>query len=206
MTLLSARMVYDMENSMNAKCTAILTDPHPCSHIVYPYTDETHVTDAVCLFATAGFRQNEAVGLIMSADHTGPIERRLEREGFDLHSLKESGQLICEEAEVLLRRFMVNGMPDEALFKNTISPIIDRLQKSAGPDQLRTVRLFGEMVSLLWIVSQTAAELLEKFWKDVIDVYSVSLLCTYALATGVSPASFPEPLRACHSHAVAFGD
>jgi hypothetical protein len=191
---------------MNAKCAAILTDPHPRSHIVYPYTDEAHVTDAVCLFASAGLRQDEAVGLIMTAEHTAPIEKRLEREGFNVRDLKLSGQLICEDAEILLRRFMVNGMPDEDLFKNTICPIINRAQTSAGTDQPRRVRLFGEMVSLLWVISQQAAELLERFWNDVIDVYSVSLLCTYSLGGGTSPASFPPALLSCHSHAIASGD
>src|SRR5882757_10872058 len=103
---------------MNEKSAAILTDPRPCSHIVYPYTDERHVTDAVCLFASAGLRRNEAVVLIMADNHCDPIKRRLEAEGFDLTALQNSGQLVCEDAQLLLRRFMVDGMPDPVLFKN----------------------------------------------------------------------------------------
>lgn len=37
---------------------------HPCGHIVYPYTDETLVWQAVCLFACAGQRDGEGVILI----------------------------------------------------------------------------------------------------------------------------------------------
>src|SRR4051812_20305581 len=94
----SAPLICCKKIVMNAKCASILTNPHPCSHIVYPYTDERLVTEAVCLFASAGFRKNEAVVLIMTAEHCDPIERRLAMEGFDLAALRDSGQLICEDA------------------------------------------------------------------------------------------------------------
>ncbi len=35
---------------MNANSVAILTDPHPRSHIVYPYTDEGLVAQAEFTF------------------------------------------------------------------------------------------------------------------------------------------------------------
>jgi hypothetical protein len=66
---------------MNAKGAAILVNPHPCGHIVYPYTDEGLVGQAVALFASAGIRDNEGVILIMSADHCDSIKLRLELEG-----------------------------------------------------------------------------------------------------------------------------
>lgn len=49
---------------MNPKASALLVDPHPCGHIVYPYTDRNLLAQAVCLYASAGLRKNEAVILI----------------------------------------------------------------------------------------------------------------------------------------------
>src|SRR6185312_11474913 len=69
---------------MNANGAAILAHPHPCGHIVYPYTDETLVGQAVCLFASAGIRDGEGVVLIMSGDHFEPIKLRLRIEGFNV--------------------------------------------------------------------------------------------------------------------------
>jgi hypothetical protein len=54
---------------MNASGAAILVNPHPCGHILYPYTDEGLVGQAVTLFASAGLRAGEGVVLIMSEDH-----------------------------------------------------------------------------------------------------------------------------------------
>src|ERR1700694_5274836 len=98
---------------MNSKAAEILSNPQPCGHIVFPYTDESQLADAVCLFASAGLRKGEAVLLVMTQAHCGPILVRLEREGFDVEALSKSGQLICEEAGKLLSSFVFAGNVDE---------------------------------------------------------------------------------------------
>jgi len=50
---------------MNPSAAAILNNPQPCGHIVYPYTDETQIAEAVCLFTSAGLRKGEAVLMVM---------------------------------------------------------------------------------------------------------------------------------------------
>ena len=184
---------------MNSKAAEILSNPQPCGHIVFPYTDESQVADAVCLFASAGLRKGEAVLLVMTQAHCGPILARLEREGFDVEALSKSGQLICEEAGKLLCSFVFAGHVDEQLFKLKVGGLIRRAK--AGSSE-RQVRVFGEMVSLIWQSSQQTTERLEELWNEVIEEHSVPLLCAYALA-GTKPDAFPQSLLACHSHAVA---
>src|ERR1700688_2081521 len=111
---------------MNAKAAAILSNPQPCGHIVYPYTDESQVAEAVCLFASAGLRKGEAVLLVMTEPHGGPILRRIAGAGFDIDALTESGQLVCEEAGELLASFMFDGIIDEYVFKSKIGGMITR--------------------------------------------------------------------------------
>ena len=91
---------------MNSKGTALLMDPHPCGHIVYPYTDEGLVGQAVYLFASSGLHANEGVILIMSSGHCGPFKLRLGLEGINAEAYERSGQLICETTEELLGTFM----------------------------------------------------------------------------------------------------
>jgi hypothetical protein len=184
---------------MNSKAAAILSNPQPCGHIVHPYTDESQLADAVCLFASAGLRKGEAVLLVMTEAHCGPILARLEREGFDVETLSKSGQLICEEAGKLLSSFMFAGNIDEQLFKLKVGGMIKRAKAASTG---RRVRVFGEMVSLIWQSRQQATERLEELWNEVIEEHSVPLLCAYALA-GTKPDAFPPSLLACHSHAVA---
>jgi KaiC/GvpD/RAD55 family RecA-like ATPase len=155
------------------------------------------VAEAVCLFASAGLRKGEAVLLVMTEAHCEPILHRLELDGFELNELWKSGQLICEEAEKLLSSFMFDGIIDEHLFKSKIGGMIKNA-KSGG----RPVRVFGEMVSLIWQSRQRATERLEQLWNEVIGEHSVPLLCAYAL-TGAKPDAFPQSLLACHSHTAA---
>ena len=184
---------------MNSKAVSILTDPHPCGHIVYPYTKESQVAEAVFLFTSAGLRKSEAVLLIMTKGHCEPIRQRLQAEGFDVAVLEAKGQLVCEVAEDLLSSFLSGGKLDEHRFKTTISGMIERAKQAGGN---RPVRVFGEMVTLLWQPNPWATERLEELWNEVIEAHSVPLLCAYALA-GTKPGAFPQSLVACHSHAVA---
>ncbi|HEY6393443.1 MAG TPA: MEDS domain-containing protein [Bryobacteraceae bacterium] len=187
---------------MNSKGAAILANPHPCGHIVYPYTDETQVSEAVCLFASAGLRKGEAVILVMTSDHTQPIRRRLEQEGFNLRQLERAGQLICEDAKDLLSTFTFDGVIDERVFKTKLGKLIEAAKASGGNRTERAVRVFGEMVDLLWKSNLRTTQRLEELWNEVIDAHSVPLLCAYSLA-GPKPRDLPAPLLACHSHAIA---
>jgi KaiC/GvpD/RAD55 family RecA-like ATPase len=187
---------------MNSTAASILADPHPCAHIVYPYTDEAHVTEAVYIFASAGLRKSEAVALIMTKVHRDAIRRRLEKDGFHLGALEKTGQLRFIDAEELLSTFMVDGAPDVGLFETGVRKIIDRAKIASGSRPARKVRIFGEMVSLLWKASPEAAQSLEELWNQAIKTHSVSLLCTYALE-GKAISAFPESLLGCHSHNLA---
>src|SRR5579864_5979017 len=183
---------------MNVNGAAILTNPQPGSHIVYPYTDESLVSQAVCLYASAGLHKNEAVVLIMSKGHFEPIMDRLKTEGIDVEDRQRSGQLACVVAEDMLPGFMVDGMPDTSRFKAAIGSIISRARASTSNGHQAHVRVFGEMVSLLWEKNLAAATRLEEMWNETIDNRS-TLMCTYTLR-GAPHDALPEALVALHSH------
>jgi hypothetical protein len=133
---------------MNPTGTKILADPQPCGHIVYPYTDETQLAEALCLFPSAGLRKGEAVILVMTAAHSGPIRQHLEEEGFHLDDVESTGQLVCHNAENLLSEFVFDGIINEHRFKTTLGSIIEKAKLGDGATPNRQVRLFGEMVDL----------------------------------------------------------
>src|ERR1700674_1505490 len=166
---------------MSPKAAAILTNPHPGGHIVYPYTDENLVAQAVCLYASAGLRNGEAVVLITTRSHYAPIDRRLSAEDFDTEELQRTGQLTYVIAEKLLPVLLVQGMPDADLFRSIVGRMIERAQKSGTNGSARRGRAFGEMVGLLWPGNLAAAQRLEELWDELIKIFSISLLCTYAL-------------------------
>jgi hypothetical protein len=184
---------------MNAKGAAILVNPHPRGHVVYPYTDESLVSQAVCLYASAGLRNGEGVILIMTRAHFDPILRRMEGESFDLRTLQNQGQLVCIAAEDLLPQLMAGDMPDEKSFKAIVGGLIGNASAAGSAAK---VRVFGEMVSLLWNTNLPAALRLEELWNETIETHSIALMCTYDL--GVTPLDrFPQTLNAVHTHNLA---
>ena len=186
---------------MNPKSAALLADPHPCGHIVYPYTDKNLVGQAVCLYASAGLRNGEAVILIVRQANYETITSRLWREGFDLQTLQRTGQLTLRLAEDVLPTFMVDGMPDRTKFHAIVADLLSRARISNTQSAPR-VRAFGEMVCILWRTNLPAAARLEQLWSEAIETFSLSLLCTYELG-GTAPPSLAEELAACHSHNLA---
>jgi hypothetical protein len=185
--------------SVNSSAAAVLCDPRPSAHIVYSYADDTDLVDAVALFASAGLSKREAVILIVTAEHEKLIQQRLEQEGFELLELQRSQQLVLANAEKVLAAFLLGGIIDEHRFKMGIGSLIDSVRERAGT---RSVRVFGEMVDLIWTSNLLATLRLEQLGNEVIESHSVTVLCAYAVG-GSKPASLPEPLMACHSHALS---
>ncbi len=75
-----------------------------------------------------------------------------------------------------MRRFMLNGWPEEHQFMSVIGQIVQPLFGD------RPVRVFGEMVSVLWGKHQYRAALrLEELWNALIGRHSVCLLCAYCI-------------------------
>ncbi len=181
---------------MNAASVALLTDPHPCTHIVYPYTDEVLVGQAVVLFASAGLHKGEGVVLILSRANYDTYLSQLGTDGHDVEDLQRSGRLVCLVAEDLLAAYMAHGPFEVARFEAAVDEII-KACRAATP--LGLVRGFGELVGLVWDVDLGATVSLEQMWNRIIDRHKVSLMCTYELK---GRRDIPESVRSEHSHSM----
>jgi hypothetical protein len=184
---------------MDPRTARILANPNH-SHIVYPYTDDMQLADAVSFYTNNGLVRGHAVVLAVTDSHRRAIKKYL-RADFDVKALEASGQLSFCEATELLNAFMVDGNPDPALVKTGIKTLIDRARWDERTGRIREVRLFGEVASLLWPANCAAAEHVEELVSEVIQGYSISLLCAY-LMDGPGRGQLPESLIRAHSHAI----
>lgn len=183
---------------MTPSATHILKNPHPQGHIVYPYTTENEVAEAICLFAGAGLRKGEAALLVMTAAHRQMVSQRLEEDGIEVDQMGSSGQLVFADAKQVLDGFMFDGIIDELKFKTKIGSMIASAKANNGD---RPVRVFGEMVDLISVTNPRGTQRLEELWNEVIAAHSVPLLCAYCLS-GSRPTLSPA-LLACHSDQLA---
>ncbi len=87
----------------------------------------------------------------------------------------DSDFLLVADASETLETFMVAGKPDPMLFETTIGSILEWAARGG-----RTVRVFGEMVAVLWDAGNVAGALaLETLWNDMASNRQFFLLCAY---------------------------
>lgn len=152
---------------------------------------------SLCSWAR-GLQASESALLIMEHSHCEPIRRRLQENGFEVSTLEAGGQLNFIEAEDIMPTFLFDGIIDEHKFKMRVGELIRQGKSASSSGQ---VRVFGEIVNLLWEPDPKSTQRLEELWNDVIKFHSVPLLCAYALG-GVHPDALGDSLLACHSDAL----
>src|SRR5437868_5482687 len=125
-----------------------LENPAIGDHISQIYQEEDFLVEAVGFYAGSGIRRGDAAVLIATPAHRQAFARRLESFGWDAGELRAQGRLRFYDARDTLSRFLVNGMPDRAAFQRTLGKIF---QETAANAPRARIRVYGEMVNLLWL-------------------------------------------------------
>jgi hypothetical protein len=162
----------------------------PSEHLMQVYDTDQVFLDTLEGFVVGGLRAGDGVIVIATDDHLAGLEERIRASGVDPEAARDSGQLTGLRAEDVLAQFMVDGWPNERLFKLVVSGLLDRAR---GPG--RRVRAFGEMVALLWARGDHGATVrLEFLWHQLCQAERFSLFCAYPRVgfTGDSAACIGE--------------
>ena len=146
-------------------------------HAVQFYEDDSFLIDSVKRFILDGLQAHEQVAVFVTPAHKESLEHALKNEeASGAVPRNATRNVLYHDAEDTMRKFMTGGWPEEHLFMAVIGDI---LQPLFGD---RPVRVFGEMVCVLWGKSQYRAALrLEELWNALIGRHPVSLLCAYCI-------------------------
>jgi PAS domain S-box-containing protein len=144
-------------------------------HRVQFYEKDAFLLDELIGFIDAGLEAGQAGIVIATQPHLDDLERRLQERSY------LSGRYIVMDAAETLSKFMVDGWPDERLFAEVIGEVVQRAARD-GDRNVRHVRAFGEMVSLLWAEGKHEAAIrLEELWDGLAATLPVSVLCAYPI-------------------------
>lgn|SRR5579863_9306964 len=147
----------------------------PCEHIAQFYEHDGVLIDTLSRFVAGGIKADESVIVIATRQHIEALDARLNSTGVNVAMTRLTDQYITLVADEVLEKFMVKQWPDEQLFSNFITELIERA-RSGG----RSVRAFGEMVALLWERGDIAATVrLEYLWNNLRKNNPFSLFCAY---------------------------
>lgn len=153
--------------------------PHPHHHSVSFYDHDHEVVELVARFAADALGLDERVVIVATPAHRSGIDELLGFLDVDAAHERAAGRLVVLDAATTLATFLVDGAPDPDLFAASIGGVLD--EASAGG---ATVRVFGEMVGLLWEAGNVTGALeLETLWNDLIERRRFELLCAYSTAS-----------------------
>jgi hypothetical protein len=164
----------------------------PHDHAVDVYADDFAIDQELIRFVEDGLALGESVVIAANGPHRASIAGWRS----DHPSISDSEFLLVVDAAKTLQTFMVAGIPDPALFDASIGAIVERAARGG-----RTVRVFGEMVALLWADGNvTGALALETLWNDMASKRQFFLLCAYPQSSlGESPLRSVNAM--CDRHA-----
>jgi len=170
-------------------------------HLVHLYgTDLEALARAVGGFVADGRARGHGTLAIVGPENWEAIAAELERRGIAIEAAVADGSLVLLDAAATLASFVVDGRPDRARFDATVGVAV-RAAARRDPG----VRLYGEMVGLLWAAGDAAAAAaLEMMWNDLLASVPVRLFCSYPV--DVFGADFEranmDAILCAHSHLV----
>ena len=158
-------------------------------------TDE-FLINSVGEFIGTGLHAGEACIVIATQPHRESLEERLKEDGLDVATAQAAGSYVSLDAAATLAHFMVDGEPEPTRFTEVIGQIIEQAAQGS-----RRVRIFGEMVALLWAEGNRAAAIrLEDFWNDLGKTHVYSLFCAYPMQGFGGIEHEAQFTQICHQH------
>ena len=192
----SAQSMAAQARDVAARDLAPPTSGH--GHAVRFYEDEELLSAAVADFLAAGLTVGQPLVVIATAPRRDALTRRLAAEGFDVDGARSGGRLTMLDAREALAAFMVDAVPDPARFRAVVGPVLER---AAGRSADAVLRVYGEMVDVLWKDGNTDGALrLEELWNELAGTHSFSLLCAYAMGNFYRAADAERLREVCRHH------
>ncbi len=188
---------------MAVVATDVVRKPSPFDHLIQAYTDDDFLAGVVADYVGTGFELGGAAVIIATRPHVTLFSDRLSALGVDVPGALAARQLLFLDAQQTLGQFMVDGQPDRSRFLAVVATALERV-RSAG---YRGIRLYGEMVDLLWGHNLEATIALERLWNEVVADERLALFCAYRLdPLGRQVQGVLRRVTHCHSHSLPVQD
>ncbi len=165
-------------------------------HFVQFCETDAYLINSVSKFIGTGLMAGDAVIVLATNSHRAGFEERLKEEGLVVDVARAHGQYISLDAAATLPQIMVDGLPEPGRFARVIGGLLAQAARGG-----RQVRIFGELVALLWLDGNRAGAIhLEKLWNDLASTSAFSLFCAYPMQ-GFDREMYGEEFTAiCRQH------
>ena len=166
-------------------------------HLVEFYETDAGLAGSVARFLVPALAGPGAALVVATPAHRAAFEAALTASGVDVAGAVAAGSYVCFDAAELLATFMMDGVPDQAGFEREVGAVLGRMTASG-----HTLRIYGEMVALLWEGGDVASAVaLEDLWNEISSRYDFDLLCAYRLGSFDNEEDALAFRRVCELHA-----
>jgi hypothetical protein len=147
-------------------------------HLVEFYETEEHLIATVAEYLAPALRGYDAAIVVATGDHRAAFADEMRAAGVDVDAATADGRYQALDAAEILALFMVDGAPDPALFRQVVARLLERASFGG-----REVRVYGEMVALLWAAGDVTSTIaLEDLWNVLGAEHGFSLFCGYPIS------------------------
>jgi len=170
-------------------------------HAVQFYRDDAELCDTVGTYVAEGIRGGGVSIVVATEAHRRGFDDALLAAGLDPFAAREDGRLLSFDAATTLAGITRRGHIDRAAFSTLVGDVLRR-----AAERRRSVRVYGEMVSLLWNANEVIGAIeLETLCNELRREVGFSMLCTYH-AESLRDESHADALSAvCRLHSAVLG-
>jgi anti-sigma regulatory factor (Ser/Thr protein kinase) len=170
-------------------------------HVVQFYGSDDELIDSAGDYLADGIRDGEVAVVVATAAHRAAFEAALTAKGVDFAAALSSGSYVVLDAEATMRRFLVSDWPDRGDFAATVGSLIRKASDTGRP-----VRVYGEMVALLWDAGHVNAAIeLETLWNELASELAFSLFCAYSTRSVAGDVNLDAFAEVCRLHSAVVG-
>jgi hypothetical protein len=144
-------------------------------HVVQFYDRDEELAENAGDYLAGAIADGGAAVVVATPGHCAGFETRLAAAGVDVGAARRDGSLVCLDATRVAPGLTQAGRVDLTAFGTQFRPAILAAGEAPGP-----VRVYGEVVALLWAAGQVNAALeLEGLWNELSQQIPFSLFCGY---------------------------
>jgi hypothetical protein len=170
-------------------------------HAVQFYRDDGDLAAGVGGYVIAGLEADHDVLVVATRAHQRAFEAELAAAGVNCDAAAGAGSLVWVDATETLRQFWTGDGLDRACFDSVLGALLRQATRGGRP-----VRIYAEMVALLWGAGQVALALeLEELWNELRAALPISLLCGYPARLVANNSSSGSVAVVCQVHTTVFG-
>jgi hypothetical protein len=167
----------------------------PACHAIGFFDGEEQLCAEIAEFVSEGLASGQPALIVTKEAHRVGIARELRNLGVDVDGATTAGDLRMADAHEVLESIMVGGLPDATRYHDTVGAAVASLLKGRpGP-----VRIFGDMVDLLWQDGRhDAAIRIEILSNQLALVQPISVICGYSMGHFVKRGAKLDLVRGLH--------